>query len=221
MSQSASAVQTPRLRVLPLPACPWLCQCYTFIVGKISVEKLANFGEIDVFVMVACREASLVDSTVRSPGHVCGDCFSLPHLCATLSHSVALCIRCCRMPLVAVPMCGFCCARPACVVWTVFCVIMAGQEYHKPLVTPFEMMIALDAGFSWSGRYGPLPKIGSDGAVQAGPARPSLSCNRISLSFARALSLSPPPTPRTHNYFYGLDACCLAHAGPYSTFPQY
>lgn len=63
-------------------------QCYTFIVGKISVEKLANFGEIDVFVMVACREASLVDST----------------------------------------------------------------EYHKPLVTPFEMMIALDAGFSWSGR---------------------------------------------------------------------
>lgn len=35
---------------------------YTFAVGKINVNKLANFGEIDCFVLVACPENSLLDS---------------------------------------------------------------------------------------------------------------------------------------------------------------
>ena len=36
---------------------------YTFIVGKVNVAKLANFMEIDVFVLIACAENSLLDSS--------------------------------------------------------------------------------------------------------------------------------------------------------------
>ena len=35
---------------------------YTFAVGKLNVAKLANFMEIDVYVLVACHENSLLDS---------------------------------------------------------------------------------------------------------------------------------------------------------------
>lgn len=35
---------------------------YTFVVGKINVPKLANFQEIDAFVLVACPENSMIDS---------------------------------------------------------------------------------------------------------------------------------------------------------------
>ena len=37
-------------------------KCYTFLVGKPNVPKLANFPEIDVFVMVSCPETAIVDS---------------------------------------------------------------------------------------------------------------------------------------------------------------
>lgn len=37
---------------------------YTFVVGKINPEKLANFMEIDVFVLIACPENSLISSQV-------------------------------------------------------------------------------------------------------------------------------------------------------------
>ncbi|XP_069128208.1 2-(3-amino-3-carboxypropyl)histidine synthase subunit 2-like [Argopecten irradians] len=36
---------------------------YTFVVGKLNPAKLANFMEIDVFVLVACAENSLLDSS--------------------------------------------------------------------------------------------------------------------------------------------------------------
>ncbi|KAJ8305393.1 hypothetical protein KUTeg_015938 [Tegillarca granosa] len=36
---------------------------YTFVVGKLNVPKLANFMEIDVFVLVACSENTLFDSS--------------------------------------------------------------------------------------------------------------------------------------------------------------
>ncbi|XP_016135503.1 2-(3-amino-3-carboxypropyl)histidine synthase subunit 2 isoform X2 [Sinocyclocheilus grahami] len=36
---------------------------YTFAMGKINVPKLANFLEIDVYVLVACPENSLLDSS--------------------------------------------------------------------------------------------------------------------------------------------------------------
>jgi diphthamide biosynthesis protein 2 len=35
---------------------------YIFLLGKPNVPKLANFPEIDVFVLVACPENSLLDS---------------------------------------------------------------------------------------------------------------------------------------------------------------
>ena len=38
-------------------------KCYTFVVGKLNVPKLANFPEVDVFVLVACAENSLIDSS--------------------------------------------------------------------------------------------------------------------------------------------------------------
>jgi diphthamide biosynthesis protein 2 len=37
-------------------------KAYSFVVGKINVPKLANFSEVDVFVLVACPENSLLDS---------------------------------------------------------------------------------------------------------------------------------------------------------------
>lgn len=36
---------------------------YTFVVGKLNVAKLANFAEIDAYVLVACPENTLVDSS--------------------------------------------------------------------------------------------------------------------------------------------------------------
>lgn len=36
---------------------------YTFAMGKLNVPKLANFLEIDVFVLIACPENSLLDSS--------------------------------------------------------------------------------------------------------------------------------------------------------------
>jgi diphthamide biosynthesis enzyme Dph1/Dph2-like protein len=35
---------------------------YTFIMGKLNPAKLANFMEIDVFVLIACRENTLMES---------------------------------------------------------------------------------------------------------------------------------------------------------------
>ena len=35
---------------------------YIFAVGKINVPKLANFAEVDMFVLVACPENSMIDS---------------------------------------------------------------------------------------------------------------------------------------------------------------
>eukprot|EP00127_Corallochytrium_limacisporum_P003401 Clim_evm29s149 gene=Clim_evmTU29s149 len=37
-------------------------KCYTFVVGKLNIAKLANFAEIDIFVVVACPESTLMDS---------------------------------------------------------------------------------------------------------------------------------------------------------------
>ena len=40
-----------------------LCtQYYTVAIGKLNVPKMANFLEIDVYVLVACPENSLIDS---------------------------------------------------------------------------------------------------------------------------------------------------------------
>jgi diphthamide biosynthesis enzyme Dph1/Dph2-like protein len=38
---------------------------YTFVMGKLNVAKMANFMEIDCYVLVACPENSLIDSKVN------------------------------------------------------------------------------------------------------------------------------------------------------------
>lgn len=63
---------------------------YTFVVGKLNVPKLANFQEVDLFVVVACPENSILDS----------------------------------------------------------------KDFFKPVVTPFELEIALVPGKNWNNRYG-------------------------------------------------------------------
>jgi len=61
----------------------------TFVVGKLNVPKLANFSEVDVFVLVACPLSTLVDS----------------------------------------------------------------KEYFAPIVTPFELELALAGTREWDGTY--------------------------------------------------------------------
>ena len=41
-----------------------MLQYYTIAVGKLNPAKMANFMEIDIFVLVACPENSLMDSQV-------------------------------------------------------------------------------------------------------------------------------------------------------------
>ncbi|KAG2180493.1 hypothetical protein INT44_003497 [Umbelopsis vinacea] len=62
---------------------------YTFVMGKLNVAKMANFMEIDCYVLVACPENSLIDS----------------------------------------------------------------KEFYRPIVTPFELEIALSKQKEWTGDY--------------------------------------------------------------------
>ncbi|KAF8198380.1 diphthamide biosynthesis protein [Mycena galopus ATCC 62051] len=62
---------------------------YTISVGKLNSSKLANFAEIECFVLVACPENSLVES----------------------------------------------------------------RDFMRPIITPFELEVALQAEQSWTGRY--------------------------------------------------------------------
>ncbi|KAG8759396.1 Diphthamide biosynthesis protein 2 [Ceratobasidium sp. 423] len=64
-------------------------KCYTISVGKLNPAKLANFIEIECFVLVACPENSVIDS----------------------------------------------------------------KEFYRPIVTPFELEVALGADRSWTGEY--------------------------------------------------------------------
>ncbi|KEP54560.1 diphthamide biosynthesis protein [Rhizoctonia solani 123E] len=64
-------------------------KCYTISVGKLNPAKLANFMEIECFVLVACPENSVIDS----------------------------------------------------------------KEFYRPIVTPFELEIALGTDRSWTGEY--------------------------------------------------------------------
>jgi diphthamide biosynthesis protein 2 len=79
---------------------------YSFVVGKINMCKLANFAEIDVFVLVACPENSLLDSKV-----------TFIHL--SIRRTISYCV---------------CFDNPSS-----FCL----KEYYKPIVTPFELALAL------------------------------------------------------------------------------
>lgn len=62
---------------------------YLFVVGKVNVPKLANYAEIDAFVLVACQQNTLMDS----------------------------------------------------------------KEFYKPIVTPFELQLALSSSDEWTGEF--------------------------------------------------------------------
>jgi len=62
---------------------------HIFVIGKLNVAKLANFQEIDLFVLVSCPENSCIDS----------------------------------------------------------------KEFYKPIITPFELQVALVRGKEWNGDY--------------------------------------------------------------------
>jgi diphthamide biosynthesis protein 2 len=62
---------------------------YMFVVGKINVPKLANYAEIDAFVLVACHQNSLMDS----------------------------------------------------------------KDFFKPIITPFELQLALSNSEEWTGQF--------------------------------------------------------------------
>ncbi|CEP19828.1 hypothetical protein [Parasitella parasitica] len=77
---------------------------YFFVMGKLNVAKMANFAEIDCYVLVSCPENSLIDS----------------------------------------------------------------KEFYRPIVTPFELEIALIRDLEWTGNYVTdfsklLPQLRTDG----------------------------------------------------------
>lgn len=50
---------------------------YLFVMGKLNVAKMANFMEIDCYVLVACPENSLIDSKVKKKSYIL---FSYSHI---------------------------------------------------------------------------------------------------------------------------------------------
>jgi diphthamide biosynthesis protein 2 len=111
---------------------------YTFIVGKINVAKLANHSEVDVYVLIACPENSLLDN----------------------------------------------------------------KEFYKPIVTPFELEVALNPKREWDGTYTTdfadilLDQDGNEGnkkpeAVGTAGRTGSLTNNILSDGKVQAMELPP------------------------------
>jgi diphthamide biosynthesis protein 2 len=82
---------------------------YTISVGKLNPAKLANFLEIQCFVLVACPENTLIEAKVRL--------FSAFHLRKKA-----------KLP-------------------------SGSQDFLRPIVTPYELEIALQPEPTWSGTY--------------------------------------------------------------------
>lgn len=102
---------------------------YVFYVGKLNPAKLANFPEIDVFVLVASPENTCsVDASKRlavpvpAPRSCC---------CACLSLSVGK-----LRESVGSDEGG-----------------SSAAEYYRPLITPMELETALVKGKTWTGDY--------------------------------------------------------------------
>lgn len=52
---------------------------YTMVMGKLNVAKMANFMEVDCYVLVACPENSLIDSKVNIPLSIFCSCSCFLH----------------------------------------------------------------------------------------------------------------------------------------------
>jgi diphthamide biosynthesis protein 2 len=83
-------------------------KAYTISVGKLNPAKLANFAEIECFVLVACPENSLVDAKV----------LSMRSLSPQFSDKSRY-----------------------------------HQDFFRPIVTPFELQLALQPSPTWTGEY--------------------------------------------------------------------
>jgi diphthamide biosynthesis protein 2 len=84
---------------------------YTISVGKINPSKLANFMEIECFILVACPENSLIDAKVS-------------HLWSSSVRWLSNCSSC-----------------------------LGIKDFLRPIITPYELEIALKAEQSWTGQY--------------------------------------------------------------------
>ena len=98
-------------------------KAYTISVGKLNPAKLANFPEIECFVLVACPENSLVDSKV------------FLNILSNRSTS------------------------------------QDNQEFFRPIVTPFELQLALQPSRTWTGEY----VLDFDEVLTRGAPKPSSS----------------------------------------------
>ncbi|KAG6822471.1 hypothetical protein H0H92_013775, partial [Tricholoma furcatifolium] len=78
---------------------------YTISVGKLNPSKLANFLEIECFVLVACPENSVIEAKAR--------------IQSSFFHILHFLIR----------------------------------DFLRPIVTPFELEVALQSTPNWTGRY--------------------------------------------------------------------
>jgi|SRR5712671_6783647 len=104
-------------------------KAYTISVGKLNPAKLANFAEIECFVLVACPENSLVDAKV-------GTIDTLLIISPALSDQL---------------------------------IIDVCQEFFRPIVTPFELQLALQPSPTWTGEY----VLDFDEVLTRGSPRPS------------------------------------------------
>jgi len=86
---------------------------YTFAVGKINVPKLANFADIDAFVVVAC-EVRIQRARVRSGS-------AALNVVAWLSLQMNS--------------------------------IFNNKEFYRPIITPYELELALVPHKEWDGGY--------------------------------------------------------------------
>ena len=100
-------------------------KAYTISVGKLNPAKLANFAEIECFVLVACPENSLVDAKVWF---------------ISISSFIALSDQPQRH-----------------------------QDFFRPIVTPFELQLALQPSPTWTGEY----VLDFEEVLARGPFKPS------------------------------------------------
>jgi len=113
-------------------------KAYTISVGKLNPAKLANFAEIECFVLIACPENSLVDAKV--------------------------------VPVQSTSL---------------YMINFEGcQDFFRPIVTPFELQLALQPSPTWTGEYlldfdqvlaREPPKNPSDEDEEGDPDRPMFS----------------------------------------------
>lgn len=102
-------------------------KAYTISVGKLNPAKLANFAEIECFVLVACPENSLVDAKVLS--------ISTSFFLALSDQSQ----------------------------------LERHQDFFRPIVTPFELQLALQPSPTWTGEY----VLDFEEVLARGSAKPS------------------------------------------------